>query len=329
MKFLNLDNNNNLDPYKLRGKKFFKKIFKDREKNFKNLSSLILKKKSKNCPICKSKKINYNFLSIKKNYKLQKCSNCSLIFPNTNFSSNKDYTAKVYANYSDQNHRKILFNTQNYRKNTFIKKRYDYCIKGLFKKTKNINVLEYGCGFGLFLDILKKNRIKCKGLEVDKHQIEIAKKRGLNVSDNSISEEKNNLYNLCVMFDVLEHLADPIREFKELNKKITKKGYVVCYSPNIFSVAFELMGKYQNQVYPFEHLLFFSKKSLNIFAKKTGFKLIKFETFGIDLIDFFLFKEFQDKKKYVNKFKKFINLVQPIIDKEGSANHFRATFQKK
>tara|TARA_B100001250_G_C19816678_1_gene798802 strand:+ start:172 stop:1158 length:987 start_codon:yes stop_codon:yes gene_type:complete len=327
MKFINLKNNN-LDPYKLRNKNFFKGIFQDRINNFKALSELINKKKTKKCPICKSIKINYNFLNITNKYKLQKCLNCNLVFPNTKFLTDKNYTSKVYSNYSKQNHRKVLFSTKNYRKSTFIKERFDYCIKKLFKNNRKINVLEYGCGFGLFLDMLKKNKIKCKGLEVDKHQIEIAKKRGLNVSDNSIFEEKNNSYNLCVMFDVLEHLTNPINELREINKKIKKNGFVICYSPNIFSLAFELMGKNQNQVYPFEHLFFFSKKSLNILAKKTGFKLVKFETYGLDLIDFFLFKEFEDKKNYVKKLKNFINLVQPIIDKSGYANHFRATFQK-
>ena len=47
MKFINLKNNN-LDPYKLRNKNFFKGIFQDRINNFKALSELINKKKQKN-----------------------------------------------------------------------------------------------------------------------------------------------------------------------------------------------------------------------------------------------------------------------------------------
>ena len=130
------------------------------------------------------------------------------------------------------------------------------------------------------------------------------------------------------MFDVLEHLTNPVEQLKIINKKIKKGGHVICYSPNIYSIAFELMGKNQNQVYPFEHLFFFAKKTLEILAKKTNFRVVSYETFGLDLVDFFLYKEFIDNKKYILKFKDFINLLQPIIDKNNLGNHFRVTFKK-
>jgi len=316
----------NIDPYKLRKKNFFKGIFQDRKKNLRKLKLLISNKKIK-CPICNNVKIDQNFLKIDKNYKLKKCFNCHLIFPNTKFNSDKDYVKKVYTHYSEQNHRKILYGTQKYRKSTFIEERYNYCINRIFKN-KKINVLEDGCRKGLFLSKLKKKKIKCKGLEVDPYQIQIAQNNGLNVTDADIKDEKNNEYNLCVMFDVLEHLIDPVNQMKIINKKIKKGGYVICYSPNIYSIAFELMKKDQNQVYPFEHLFFFAKKTLEILAKKTNFKIISYETFGLDLVDFFLYKEFIDKKNYISKFKDFINLIQPIIDKNNLSNHFRLTLKK-
>ncbi len=326
MKFINITSAL-IDPYKLRKKNFFKKIFEDRKKNFFKFKKLITKQKKK-CPICYSKKVDYKYLKIHNNYKLQKCHNCNLIYPNTKFQIDKNYVSKIYSNYSKQNHRKILYSTKKYRNTTFIKQRYRYCIERIFKNKKNIKVLEYGCGTGDFLSILKKKNIYHKGLEVDSYQTSIAKKNGLNVSNNNLNLELNNTYDLCVMFDTLEHLVDPIKELKILNKKIKKGGYLICYSPYIYSLAFELMGNNSNQVYPFEHLYFFGKKSLNILAKKTGFKVKNFETYGLDLMDYFLFREFKDKKRYIPKFKDFINLIQPIIDKNKLGNHFRITLKK-
>ena len=88
------------------------------------------------------------------------------------------------------------------------------------------------------------------------------------------------------------------------------------------------MNKNQNQVYPFEHLYFFGKKTLEKFTKKVGFKIVKFETYGLDLIDYFLYKEFSDKKRYIKYFKNFINILQPVIDQSNLGNHFRVTFKK-
>ena len=125
----------------------------------------------------------------------------------------------VYQNYSDQNHRKMLYQTKKYRTSTFIKERYDYCVKRIFRDIKNINVLEYGCGTGMFLSELSKKKIKCQGIEVDPYQIKIAKNNGLNVENIKLESLKNNSFDLCVMFDVLEHLTKPISEFKILRKK--------------------------------------------------------------------------------------------------------------
>ena len=107
LKFIDIKENR-IDPNKLRNKNFFKGIFKDRKKNFNNLSDLIIRGKIRKCPLCKSKKIENKFLKITTSYYLNKCNNCFLIFPNTNFNTNKNYTKRVYSKFSKQNHRKIL-----------------------------------------------------------------------------------------------------------------------------------------------------------------------------------------------------------------------------
>ena len=62
------------------------------------------------------------------------------------------------------------------------------------------------------------------------------------------------------MFDVLEHLTNPIQDLIKIRSKLKKNGIIVIYTPNINSLAFELMGPRQNQVYPFMHTLFFNDK---------------------------------------------------------------------
>ena len=60
------------------------------------------------------------------------------------------------------------------------------------------------------------------------------------------------------MFDVIEHLTNPISTLNTIRKKLKKNGKIISYTPNINSLAaFELMGKNQNQVYPFQHIYFF------------------------------------------------------------------------
>jgi len=323
--FLDLDLNN-IDAYKLRGHSFYKFLHEDRKKIFKKFNHLLTKKKF-NCPLCNSNKKKTIFLKVTKKYFLRKCNICEMVYPNINVAKIKNYTDLIYKGYSNNFHSKNKLKKKIYR-HKFILDRFNYCIKKNFKNLKKIKILEIGCGSGEFLKYVKSKKIKHKGIELDPQQLEIAKKNRLNVTNDSLEIEANNEYNLILMFDVLEHLINPVKYIKLISKKLKKNGLLICYIPNINSIGFELMKEKQNLIYPFEHINFFNKKSLSFLSKKGNLKIKKIETYGLDLIDYFLFKEFNDKKKYIKDFPFLIDLLQSSIDKSGLSNHYRITFQK-
>ena len=313
-----------IDALKFRGRGFFKKVEEDKKKYLEKFTYLIRKKKIA-CPLCKSKKTKI-FLKITKKYLILSCSKCGLKFPNVDFVSNKKYAEIIYEKYSQLNTRKNIQRTSKYRLK-MMEERFNYCIKSNFKKTKSIKVLDYGCGNGLFLDYLKKKGISGTGIEVDEGNSQKLVNKKLEFFKN-INDVKSNKFDIYVMFDVLEHLTNPIQDLLKIRDKLKKKGIIVMYTPNINSLAFELMGSRQNQVYPFMHTLFFDDKSFNYLAKKTKFKIKKMGTYGLDLMDYFFMREHIDKKKYFEKLTDFINITQSLIDMTGFGNHFRIIFQK-
>ena len=313
-----------IDPLKFRGRGFFKKVEEDKKKYLVKFSHLIHNKKMV-CPLCKSKKIKI-FLKVTKKYLILACSSCELKFPNVDFVSNKKYADIIYEKYSQLNIRKNMQRTSKYRLK-MMEERFNYCIKSNFKKTKSIKLLDYGCGNGLFLDYLKKKGISGTGIEVDESNSQKLVNKKIEFFKN-INDVKSKKFDICVMFDVLEHLTNPIQDLLKIRDKLKKKGIIVIYTPNINSLAFELMGSRQNQVYPFMHTLFFNEKSFNYLAKKTKFKIKKRGTFGLDLMDYFFMREHLDKKKYFEKLTDFINITQSLVDITGYGNHFRIIFQK-
>ena len=90
-----------------------------------------------------------------------------------------------------------------------MKDKYDFCILKKFKNPKKIKVLDYGCGDGSFLQYLKKQGVSCEGFEIDKASIKKLENKKIQFSED-IDKIKPNSLDLCVMFDVLEHLSDPI-----------------------------------------------------------------------------------------------------------------------
>lgn len=318
----------NIDAHKLRGKNFFKNIFNYREKIYKNEKRRIKGEKQFKCNLCSARKGNI-FLSWKENYKLIQCKTCSAVSANLHHKDESKFIKSVYNN---KNYTKKAFldiyKNYNYRKKNFGLERFNYCIKRLNLSRKS-KVLDLGCGMGYFVAFLKSKKINVKGLEPSKNIAEFCKKElKLNVSSSKLKDEVNNSYNLITLFDVLEHLKNPINYLKLIREKLKPGGYCVMYTPNIHSFAYALMGSKQNTMLPFEHLSFFDNKSINHLAKKSKFKVFSVETFGWDLMDYMLLKEYEDKFRYSIKFKELCDLLQSILDKQGLSNHYRITFKK-
>ena len=314
-----------LDPYKLRSRDFFKNMLEYRKSTMKKFEKAILSSSHFKCPLCgKDKKSSYLDLG---KYKLFQCNTCSLVSPNINF--NKLGNQEVYDDpaYVKDTTREIL-DTFQYRKNTYAPERLSYILSRVDIKKRNIKLLDVGCGPGYFISYLADLGIYYKGLEFAEFLVKICKEKGLNVEGNDVSEEKNNSYNIITLFDVVEHIADPLPFFKILNKKLIKEGRLIAYTPNIHSLSYYLMGSLQNTLLPFQHLCFFDKRSLEYLSKRSGFTLESIEFFGLDVMDYFFMKEYQDKVRYLSNLKDFISVMQSIVDKQNLSNHLRVVLKK-
>ena len=315
----------NIDPKQSRSKYFYKNVLEYRSHMMKKFRRDIKKPNQFICPLCSSKKGD-NFLAYK-NYHLIDCSKCGLVSPNVDFSKLDNQDVYDDAAYIKDTRREVL-DTYEYRKKTHAPERFNYILEKTKIPKNKINLLDVGCGPGYLLSYLKDNHVKYKGLELADFLVKICKDKKLNVEKSDLNNEPDGNYNVITLFDVLEHLADPISLFKTLNKKTKKGGFVLAYTPNIHSPSFLLMGEKQNNLYPFQHLLFFDPKSLDYLAQKSGFKVQSIDYYGLDLMDYFCWKSYKDKFDYLNKLKDFIPTIQAIIDKQNISNHQRIIFKK-
>lgn len=317
-----------IDGYLLRGKSFYNSIVEYRSKILRKFKYRIQSKKEHNCLLCRSNKTKL-LLKWKSDYSIFQCLQCGASSPNIKLEKRDNHTTSVYENetYNEKFIREI-HNQFKYRKETFGQERYFYAKKFIPKK-KNPYILDLGCGAGYFLSVLKDRKIKSKGLEVSSHLVSYCKRNGLNVSSSNIELERDSSFDLITMYDVLEHLENPIEVMSSINKKLKKNGICIAYTPNIESLAFELMGSNQNTLLPFEHVCFYNPKSLNFLATKSGFDVISIETRGLDLLDYFFWKEYQYNDTYIDKFNDLIKIGQAIIDNQSASNHFRIVFRKK
>ena len=134
---------------------------------------------------------------------LYKCTSCNLIFSEhikKNFE--EEYSKVEDTKYIEQ----IPFKEKYFK--LFLNR-----IKPFLKKKSN--VLEIGSYYGVLGNLIKPYVDNYTGLELSKHAAEYSKKKySLNVKNDSLYTflNKNFLFDVIVMSDVVEHLDDPFPE---------------------------------------------------------------------------------------------------------------------
>lgn len=113
-----------------------------------------------------------------------------------------------------------------------VDKSFDELYYNMFFR-KGQKILDIGCSVGNFLVQDRKN---ITGIDVDKEQLEICRKRGLNAKIHNV--EDGLPFNEA-SFDgvncrhVVEHLNEPLKFLKEIKRVLKKKGKLVLMTPDL------------------------------------------------------------------------------------------------
>jgi len=155
----------------------------------------------------------------------------------------------------------------------------------------NKKILDFGCSSGYLAKVLKKHK-ECNitGLEINKHDTELAKKycdRVINCDVGNYDWEKDlgdNRYDIAIFADILEHLKNPQKILKRARRFLDENGYILISVPNIahLSIRLELLsGSFQ-----YEQLGILDDTHLKYFTKASIIQMLEESGFFIDKIDF-------------------------------------------
>jgi 2-polyprenyl-3-methyl-5-hydroxy-6-metoxy-1,4-benzoquinol methylase len=315
----------NIDAKQLRSKHFYRNVLHYRRYVMRRFKGALRKPSAFRCLLCGGRK-KTPFLALGQ-YELYECLRCGLVSPNidsTKAGGHELYDSKGHV----KDFTREILDTHEYRKETYGSERLRYLLEKTKLKKSALRLLDVGCGTGYFLSHLRDQKVRSKGLELADFLVDICHSQGLPVSATRLDEEPAGTYNAVTLFDVLEHLTDPVTFFKDTNRVLQKGGYVLAYTPHIHSLAYALMGARQNTLYPYQHTAFVDERSLHYLARRTGFEVSSIEYVGLDIMDYFCMKEYDDGVPYLKRLHTFIPLVQAIVDKQGKSNHMRVVLKK-
>ncbi len=142
-------------------------------------------------------------------------------------------------------------------------------IKNLFKNNSNSKVLDYGCGSGKLVEKLLKQNINATGFEPSEGARIIAHRKNLPVYDK-INPLAGG-YDLIMFWHSLEHMDQPLRVIRSVEKYLNSTGKLLIAVPNVDSLEAKIFKEnWFHYSYPF-HLIHFTPKSVKIMLQKTGF----------------------------------------------------------
>jgi SAM-dependent methyltransferase len=136
-------------------------------------------------------------------------------------------------------------------------------------------LLDIGCGYGFFIDAARQRGWHVKGIELCEHARAYATSKSLEVDTKKLFDQryKNETFDVVTLFYVLEHLPEPLKYLKEINRILKPGGLLLARVPHTTPLvkALKTFG-IPNRLYDApSHLSDFSPHTISLALEKTGF----------------------------------------------------------
>ena len=140
------------------------------------------------------------------------------------------------------------------------------------------SLLDFGCGNGGLLSLLKVKNKDLVGIELNKDIIDILKKENLKVFQNINIQPELHMkkFDCITLFHVLEHLYEPIEILQQLKNKMNNNSVLIIEVPhaNDALITYYNCNAFKNFTFWSEHLILHTVESLSILLNKIGFSKI-------------------------------------------------------
>ena len=146
------------------------------------------------------------------------------------------------------------------------------CIRG----GTAVRLLDFGCGWGHFLAAATVFGFTAVGVDRDAERQEEARKRGVLVVDSlaALEEQVSELFHAVTLFEVLEHVEEPLELLRALRACLAPGGVLVLEVPDCRGVNGINTRSDYLKIHPLEHINAFTPTTLRALASRAGYQLI-------------------------------------------------------
>jgi 2-polyprenyl-3-methyl-5-hydroxy-6-metoxy-1,4-benzoquinol methylase len=203
-----------------------------------------------------------------KHHTIVTCRDCGLVYVNPHHQASvilHEYEEVVDPLYLEEREGRVLTFRRNLRP-----------LEELMSPDRGRRLLDVGCYIGVFLEIAQERGWEAWGVEPSHWAAREARNRGLQVLEGTLDNTHlaEESFDVITMWDVIEHLADPLEELRKSYRLLKKGGLICIHTINIQSPLARLMGHRWPWLMAM-HLHYFSPPTLRAMLRKTGFTVVK------------------------------------------------------
>ncbi|MBN1688392.1 MAG: class I SAM-dependent methyltransferase [Candidatus Omnitrophica bacterium] len=155
-----------------------------------------------------------------------------------------------------------------------------------YEKLGGLKLIDYGCGWGDFLEVVKGYGVEGTGYDEDPKKVKFAAERGVRVARNMEELSSFGPVDIFVMNSVLEHLQDPASILKYAWDHLQPGGYlmfgVMDYRKKFLARNAKTVGRGNpastHNLNPIEHVNIYDYRTARASGQKAGFRFLGTET---------------------------------------------------
>ena len=239
------------------------------------------------CPTCGSSDARPEL--DKDHMRIVRCQACDLVYVSPTFD--EAHYREVYASAEYQDIvRDLGIKSHEYRVQRFGVERVELMTR--YNAAERPRYLDVGCSTGFVVEAARDRGWDATGIDLNPSAVEYGRSRGLDLRSVALDEAgfAAGSFDAVSLFDVLEHLLDPVGTLRACTRLLRPGGIVFLYVPNYDSASRLLMGADAHFIWPTHHLNYYTPITIRDLMAREGLTTEYVATEGLDIADYLWYR---------------------------------------